>query len=125
MMSVRTRSARKMTTLAVLLAFALVAYFKAPEIQTAMAGGGISLASNAIAVPADVQAELSRLPVGTVIVPCNSSRAVLDDDARPSRPLGFYDFHPGWVDLSHGYCADNPSATPRPLLIPNMDGPAQ
>lgn len=66
-------------------------------------------------LPADVQAELAALPSGTRIVPCNSSVAVFPEDVRPAPAFGFFQMHPGFRYLSHGYCADDPSATPAPF----------
>ena len=81
-------------------------------------------AASSAGLPADVQAELRSLSPGTVIVPCNSSVAVLPDSVLPDLPLGFPQAHPGFRYLSHGYCADNPNATPMPIVVPNVDGPA-
>ncbi len=71
-------------------------------------------------LPADVQAQLKALSPGTVIVPCNSSEARLPEGIDTTVSLGFIARHPGWRFLLHGYCADNPSATPLPPP-PNVD----
>jgi len=76
-----------------------------------------------VGLPSDVQAELRSLSPGTVIVPCNSSVSRLPEGVRPVTTLGFAFAHPGFRYLSHGYCADNPNATPIPLVVPVVDGP--
>jgi len=65
-------------------------------------------------LPPDVQAELDALPAGTVIVPCNSSEARLPEGIVPSTSLAYVALHPGWRYMLHGYCANNPTATPMP-----------
>jgi hypothetical protein len=80
-------------------------------------------AASSAGLPADVQAELRSLAPGTVIVPCNSSVSVLPEGVQPDTTLGFSFAHPGFRYLSHGYCADNPNATPIPVVVPIVDGP--
>jgi hypothetical protein len=78
----------------------------APETQGASVG-----------LPSDVLAELSSLPVGTVIVPCTPTHPVMPG-VRTSHTTGWVARHPGFRYLSHGYCADNPNATPIPQAAP-------
>ena len=68
------------------------------------------------APPSDVLAELSSLPVGYVIVPCTSTQAVTG--VRTEHTAGWVARHPAFRYLSHGYCADNPNATPIPMVAP-------
>jgi hypothetical protein len=68
-------------------------------------------------LPPDVQAQLDALSPGTVIVPCNSSEARYPEGITPA--IGAMILHPGWRLLAHGYCADNPTATPLP--VPMLD----
>jgi hypothetical protein len=74
-------------------------------------------ATQGVGLPSDVQAELSSLPVGTVIVPCTPTHPVMPG-VRTSHTTGWVARHPGFRYLSHGYCADNPNATPIPQAAP-------
>lgn len=69
-------------------------------------------ASDSADIPADVQAQLAELPPGTVIVPCTDAHPKLPEGLNISRAPDFYQQHPGFEELLHGYCADNPNATP-------------
>jgi hypothetical protein len=73
------------------------------------------------ALPSEVQAELSSLPVGYVIVPCSSTQAV-QPGVRGEHTLAWRARHPAYRYLSDGYCADNPNATPIPVVVP-IQGP--
>ena len=64
----------------------------------------------AAGVPSDVQSELARLPKGTVIVDCMPGVPLMPEGITPSRAAGWFQLHPGFRQLSHGYCVDNPSA---------------
>lgn len=83
------------------------------------------LASPTITLPPDVQIALDALSAGTIIVACSPSYAVLPEGVTPLVSLGFARLHPGFRYLPHGYCADNPTATPMPLVIPSADEPAR
>ena len=91
-------------------------------LTSALAAGAtaapVVTASPAASIPPDVQQQLNAMPPGTVIVACNPSIAVLPEGVRPFTPTGFAEAHPGFSYLSHGYCADNPNATPLPIDIP-------
>ncbi len=73
-------------------------------------------------LPSEVSAALSRLPPGTVIVPCTAAHPTLSG-VHIERQLGFALREPGFYMLPDGYCADDPSATPQPLIAPVLDGP--
>jgi hypothetical protein len=73
------------------------------------------------ALPSDVQAELSSLPVGYVIVPCTAAHPVMPG-VRTSHTSGWAARHPSFRYLSHGYCAENPNATPMPVVAPLSNG---
>lgn len=65
-------------------------------------------------VPADTLNQLAKAAPGTIIIPCSPSQPVRPDGAYYSINPGWFDHHPGFLQLKHGYCADNPSATPLP-----------
>jgi hypothetical protein len=65
-------------------------------------------------VPPDTLAQLANQAPGTIIVPCSSTQPVLPDGANYSINPFWFARHPGFRYLKHGYCADNPSATPLP-----------
>lgn len=71
-------------------------------------------------LPPDVQSQLDKLSAGTVIVLCSSTSARLPEGIVPSVSGSWWAAHPAWRLLPHGYCADNPSATPEPVLVPNL-----
>jgi hypothetical protein len=71
-------------------------------------------------LPPDVQSQLDKLSAGTVIVPCNSASARLPEGIVPSVSGSWWAAHPAWRLLLHGYCADNPNATPEPVVVPNL-----
>jgi hypothetical protein len=74
-------------------------------------------------LPPDTRAVLDSLPDGTILVACNSSVSKYPEGVRPHRPLGFEQARPGFAILPHGYCVDNPKATPIPIDIPFIDQP--
>jgi hypothetical protein len=65
-------------------------------------------------LPPDTQEQLSKQAPGTVIVPCNPNEPVLPEGTVYSMNPAWAALHPGFRYLKHGYCADNPSATPLP-----------
>ena len=65
-------------------------------------------------VPADTLAQLAKAPPGTVIVPCSPSEPVRPDGSMYSTNPVWAAHHPAFRQLAHGYCADDPSATPLP-----------
>ena len=73
-------------------------------------------------LPSEVSAALSRLPPGTVIVPCTAAHPTLPG-VHIERQLGFALREPGFYVLPDGYCANDPSATPLPSIAPVLDGP--
>ena len=75
------------------------------------------------ALPTDTEAALWELAPGTVIVDCLPGMARLPEGIMPSRAAGWSQMHPGFFQLPHGYCADNPSATPIPIRPDSADPP--
>ena len=75
------------------------------------------------AIPSDVQAALASLSNGTVIVDCYPGMPRLPEGVVPSRAAGWSQLHPGFFQLPHGFCADNPAATPIPIRPDSADPP--
>lgn len=92
-----------------------------PALAAGAPAAPITTAAPAPSIPPDVQLQLQAMPPGTVIVPCNPSVSVLPEGVRPDTPTGFAEAHPGFRYLSHGYCADDPNATPIPMDLPLVD----
>jgi hypothetical protein len=110
---VRIRTLRGPLTVVAIAGFVLAAAFVHPNPTPAV---------STAALPADVQDQLNHLSPGTVIVPCSPSVAVLPEGVRPLTTLGFSFGRPGFRFLLHGYCADNPSATPIPVNVQSVGG---
>jgi hypothetical protein len=68
-------------------------------------------------LPPDVQAQLAALGPGYEIVGCSPSEPRYEVGNEPRFNPGWFTLHPAWRVLHHGYCADNPSATPIPVPI--------
>src|SRR5258705_13968833 len=71
----------------------------------------------ATTLPPDTQEQLSKQAPETVIVACTVDQPVLPDGTRYSVNGAWAALHPGFRFLKHGYCADNPSATPLPNAV--------
>jgi hypothetical protein len=85
-----------------------------PGLIGTAASSAPSAARSAAPIPADTLEQLAKAPPGVAIVPCSSSEPIRPDGSMYSTNPVWAAQHPAFRQLAHGYCADDPSATPLP-----------